>query len=30
LQVDRVIDKPGKSGELVGAVCELGASLRRP
>jgi CheY-like chemotaxis protein len=29
LRVDRVIDKPGKSGELVGAVCELGASLGR-
>jgi len=27
LQVDRVIDKPGKSGELVGAVSELRASL---
>jgi CheY-like chemotaxis protein len=27
LRVDRVIDKPGKSGELVGAVTELGASL---
>jgi CheY-like chemotaxis protein len=27
LQVDRVIDKPGKSGELVGAVNELQASL---
>lgn len=25
LQVDRVIDKPGKSGELVGAVSELRA-----
>jgi CheY-like chemotaxis protein len=29
LQVDRVIDKPGKTGELVGAIGELGASLRR-
>ena len=29
LRVDRVIDKPGKSGELVGAVCELGAALGR-
>ena len=29
LHVDRVIDKPGKSGELVGAVSELGASLGR-
>jgi len=29
LQVDRVIDKPGKSGELMGAVCELGAALGR-
>jgi CheY-like chemotaxis protein len=29
LRVDRVIDKPGKSGELVGAVSELGASLGR-
>ncbi|PYJ08009.1 MAG: hypothetical protein DMF06_14015 [Verrucomicrobia bacterium] len=28
LQVDRVIDKPGKSGELVGAVSELRASLK--
>lgn len=27
LRVDRVIDKPGKSGELVGAVTELQASL---
>ena len=27
LQVDRVIDKPGKSGELVGAISELRASL---
>jgi CheY-like chemotaxis protein len=27
LQVDRVIDKPGKSGELMGAVSELRASL---
>ena len=27
LQVDRVIDKPGKSGELVDAVTELGDSL---
>lgn len=24
LQVDRVIDKPGKTGELVGAIGELG------
>jgi CheY-like chemotaxis protein len=29
LQVDRVIEKPGKTGELVGAIGELGASLRR-
>jgi CheY-like chemotaxis protein len=29
LRVDRVIDKPGKTGELVGAIGELGASLRR-
>jgi two-component system OmpR family response regulator len=29
LHVDRVIDKPGKTGELVGAIGELGASLRR-
>ena len=29
LQVDRVIDKPGKTGELVGTIGELGASLRR-
>lgn len=28
LRVDRVIDKPGKSGELVGAISELGAALR--
>ena len=27
LRVDRVIDKPGKSGELVGAISELRASL---
>lgn len=27
LQVDRVIDKPGKTGELVGAIGELGVSL---
>jgi CheY-like chemotaxis protein len=27
LQVDRVIDKPGKTGELVGAISELGATL---
>ena len=27
LHVDRVIDKPGKAGELVGAISELGASL---
>jgi len=27
LQVDRVIDKPGKAGELVGAISELRASL---
>ena len=27
LQVDRVIDKPGKTGELVGAISELRASL---
>lgn len=27
LQVDRVIDKPGKSGELVGAIMELHAAL---
>lgn len=30
LQVDRVIDKPGKAGELVGAVSELRASLGEP
>ena len=30
LRVDRVIDKPGKTGELVGAVSELKASLREP
>ncbi len=29
LRVDRVIDKPGKTGELVGAVSELRASLER-
>lgn len=28
LRVDRVIDKPGKSGELVGAISELSAALR--
>jgi CheY-like chemotaxis protein len=27
LRVDRVIDKPGKSGELVGAISELKAGL---
>jgi len=27
LRVDRVIDKPGKSGELIGAISELGALL---
>jgi CheY-like chemotaxis protein len=27
LQVDRVIDKPGKTGELVGAISELRATL---
>jgi CheY-like chemotaxis protein len=27
LRVDRVIDKPGKTGELVGAISELCASL---
>ena len=27
LRVDRVIDKPGKAGELVGAINELQASL---
>jgi CheY-like chemotaxis protein len=27
LRVDRVIDKPGKSGELVGAISELRGSL---
>jgi CheY-like chemotaxis protein len=30
LQVDRVIDKPGKSGELVGVVSELKAALAEP
>jgi CheY-like chemotaxis protein len=30
LRVDRVIDKPGKAGELVGAVSELKASLDEP
>jgi CheY-like chemotaxis protein len=28
LRVDRVIDKPGKSGELVGAISELSSALR--
>ena len=28
LRVDRVIDKPGKTGELVGAINELSAALR--
>jgi CheY-like chemotaxis protein len=28
LRVDRVIDKPGKSGELVGAINELRADFR--
>ena len=27
LQVDRVIDKPGRTGELVGAISELRATL---
>jgi hypothetical protein len=27
LRVDRVIDKPGKSGELIGAISELKAGL---
>jgi CheY-like chemotaxis protein len=27
LRVDRVIDKPGKAGELVGAISELRANL---
>jgi len=30
LHVDRVIDKPGRSGELVEAVSELRASLGKP
>lgn len=30
LRVDRVIDKPGKAGELVGVVSELKASLGEP
>jgi CheY-like chemotaxis protein len=30
LRVDRVIDKPGKTGELVGAVSELEASIGEP
>jgi hypothetical protein len=30
LRVDRVIDKPGKTGELMGAVSELRASLGEP
>lgn len=30
LRVDRVIDKPGKTGELMGAVSELKASLGEP
>lgn len=29
LQVDRVIDKPGRTGELVGAIGEMGAAKRR-
>jgi two-component system, chemotaxis family, chemotaxis protein CheY len=29
LRVDRVIDKPGRSGELVGAIGEIGACARR-
>ena len=29
LRVDRVIDKPGKSGELVGAISELRAAALR-
>jgi len=27
LRVDRVIDKPGKSGELIDAISQLGAAL---
>jgi hypothetical protein len=30
LRVDRVIDKPGKAGELMGAVSELKAALAEP
>jgi len=30
LRVDRVIDKPGKAGELVAAVSEISASLVEP
>ena len=30
LRVDRVIDKPGKAGELIRAVSELRASLGEP
>jgi len=30
LRVDRVIDKPGKAGELMGAVRELQAALAEP
>ncbi len=30
LRVDRVIDKPGKAGELVSAVSELQAALAEP
>jgi two-component system capsular synthesis sensor histidine kinase RcsC len=29
LRVDAVIDKPGKTGELVGAIGEIGASATR-
>jgi CheY-like chemotaxis protein len=29
LHVDRIINKPGKAGELVGAIDELGATLRQ-
>jgi CheY-like chemotaxis protein len=29
LQVDRIIDKPGKAGELVAAIDELGSTLRQ-
>lgn len=30
LRVDRVIDKPGQTGELIGAISEINAALNEP